>query len=398
MKKNNGKLLLAFLFLLNTVLPLSTDLYLPALPQITAYYGVTEADTNMTLIMFFIPFSLSMLILGPLSDKYGRRPILIGSSLCYCAGSLLCAVAPGMPVLIAARALQAVGGGGAMMAGTAVIKDIYTGRKQQDTLAIIQSISMICPVVAPVIGAFILHFFSWRSTFWLLFVFGAVALAGSLIYRETLPKSLEGSVASALGRLGVVLRNARFNMLIVIFAVTSFAFMAFLATASYIYQEYFNTSELVFSYYYAVVAVGMVIGPLIYVFLSRKVRNLFLVIAVSLAIAIVCCVMLMVFGHTSPLVFTLLVFPLCFVSDFVRPAGPYLMLNLYKHDTGTISSLIGAANFLTGAIGMSVAMLFNDFIIAVGLLFLLCNLPALTLWLGFFRNANRHLLAPEDPH
>jgi DHA1 family bicyclomycin/chloramphenicol resistance-like MFS transporter len=395
MKKNNSKLLLAFLLVLNIALPMSTDLYLPALPQITAYYDVPEADTNLTLILFFIPFSIAMLAFGPLSDKYGRRPILLVGSVCYCAGSALCVVAPTMSFLIASRVLQAVGGGSAMVAGTAIIKDAYKGQKQQDMLAIVQSISMICPIVAPVIGAFIMNAFSWRGLFGILLAFGVVALAGSVAYRETLERPTEEGVLRAFGRLGVILRNARFNMLLVVFAVTSLGFMAYISSAPYVYQEYFGTSELIFSYYYAAVAVGMVIGPLIYVWLSRRVKNLFLVIAVSFVIAAISCALLIAFGHTGPAVYAVFFWPVAFVADFVRPPGTYLMLNMRRDDTGAASSLIGAVNFLTGAAGMALVMLFNDYIVAVGLLFLICYAAAAALWIGFFRDANRQLSGGE---
>jgi DHA1 family bicyclomycin/chloramphenicol resistance-like MFS transporter len=396
MNRNNNKLLLAFLLVLNIALPMSTDLYLPALPQITAYYGVSESDTNLTLILFLIPFSVAMLVCGPLSDKYGRRPILLVGSVGYCLGSVLCIVAPTMTFLIASRVLQAVGGGAAMVAGTAIIKDAYTGRKQQDTLAIVQSISMICPVVAPVFGAFIINIFSWRSTFVLLLGLGVVALAGSVVYKETLERPTEERVLHTFGRLIVVMRSVRFNLLLVIFAVSSLGFMAYLASAPYVFQEYFGTSELVFSYYYAVVAVGMVVGPLFYVWLSRRVKNLFLVIAVSFVIATVSCALLIVFGHTGPIAYVVFFWPVAFVADFVRPPGTYLMLNVRSGDTGTASSLIGAVNFLAGAVGMALVMLFDDYIVAVGLMFLICDIAAAAFWIIFFRGANRQLAATES--
>ena len=146
-------------------MPLSTDLYLPALPTMTIYFHVPEYQINLTLILFFIFFSLATLIWGPLSDKYGRRPILLIGLTGYTIASILCADSSSVYQLILFRVMQAIGGGAASAVAMAIVKDVYQGRKRESILALVQSMIVISPALAPVVGALLLNFTSWRGVF-----------------------------------------------------------------------------------------------------------------------------------------------------------------------------------------------------------------------------------------
>ncbi|MFA5237980.1 MAG: MFS transporter, partial [Methanoregula sp.] len=146
--------LIALIALLSAFVPLSTDLYLPALPGMGDYFGVSVDLTNLTLILFFIFFSFGMLFWGPLSDKYGRRPVLLAGLALYIAASAACAISWDIWHLIFFRILQAIGGSAASAVATAMVKDVYNGRKRESVLAIVQSMVVISPAVAPVLGAF----------------------------------------------------------------------------------------------------------------------------------------------------------------------------------------------------------------------------------------------------
>ncbi len=202
-KRLGKKGLVAFLTLLSAFIPLSTDLYLPALPGMTEYFGVPEYQTNLTLILFFVFYAVSLLVWGPLSDRYGRRPILIAGLSAYTFAGVLCALSPNVFLLMFFRIMQAVGAGAATAVSTAIVKDVYRGRRRESILALIQSMVVISPAVAPMIGALILNLTSWRGTFWAQAVLGLIVVALTLAYEETLVSKSTGSpsrLSAAVGR------------------------------------------------------------------------------------------------------------------------------------------------------------------------------------------------------
>jgi DHA1 family bicyclomycin/chloramphenicol resistance-like MFS transporter len=163
-----SKGLIVLIALLSAFVPLSTDLYLPALPGMSRYFNASADLINLTLIGFFVFYSFGTLFWGPLSDKYGRKPILlIGLSL-YVAASILCANAWNVYSLILFRILQAVGGSAAGAIAMAMVKEVFEGRRRESVLALVQSMVLISPALAPVLGAFLLGFTSWRGVFWIL--------------------------------------------------------------------------------------------------------------------------------------------------------------------------------------------------------------------------------------
>ena len=142
--------LIVLIALLSAFVPLSTDLYLPALPGMGDFFGVSATLTNLTLILFFLFFSLGLLVWGPLSDKYGRRPVLLAGLALYIAASAGCAASLEVWHLVAFRILQAIGGSAASAVATAMVKDVYDGRKRESVLALVQSMVVISPAVAKI--------------------------------------------------------------------------------------------------------------------------------------------------------------------------------------------------------------------------------------------------------
>ncbi len=131
------------------LVPLSTDLYLPALPGMALYFGVSADLANLTLILFFVFFGAGTLFWGPLSDRYGRRPVLLAALSIYTAASLGCAASGDIHQLIAFRIFQAVGGSGAFAVATAMVKDVYESKRREPILAMVQSMVLISPVGGP---------------------------------------------------------------------------------------------------------------------------------------------------------------------------------------------------------------------------------------------------------
>src|SRR5512147_2709303 len=154
--------LIILIALLSAFVPLSTDLYLPALPTMSRNLQAPTAQISLTLSAFFVLYSVGMLVWGPLSDRYGRKPILLIGLSVYVLSSGLCSIATSVSALTVFRALQAAGGSAAGAVASAIVKDTFSGRKRESVLAIVQSLTMISPAVAPMLGAMLLSVTTWR--------------------------------------------------------------------------------------------------------------------------------------------------------------------------------------------------------------------------------------------
>jgi len=375
--------LIVFLALLSAFVPLSIDLYLPALPTMTEYFHVHEYQTNLTLILFFIFFSIGTLIWGPLSDKYGRRPILIIGLIGYTIASALCSVSLNIYQLMLFRILQAVGGSAASAVATAIVKDVYQGKKRESILALVQSMVIISPVVAPVIGALLLTFTSWRGSFVIQAGLGLLVFAGAVAFRETLESKSEGSIVQTIGRLAVVFRNPGFSTLLIIFSMVSISTMAFISSSSYIYQETFRVSSQVYSYYFAFNAAGMLVGPLIYIKLSER-FNKFSIINACFAIMILSGFLVYLLGGKfGPWVFAVVLLPSTIVGSCTRPPSTYLMLDQQQEDSGSASALMSSFTTVMGSIGMIIASFdLGDLVQVIGALNIIFGLLCGGLWLA----------------
>ena len=378
-----SKGLVAFLTVLSAFVALSTDIYLPALPSMTKDFGVPEYQTNLTLTLFFVFYAVAILVWGPLSDRYGRRPILLVGLSSYTVAGALCAIAPSIYLLMLFRIMQAVGAGAATAVATAIVKDVYRGRRRESTLAAIQSMTVISPAVAPMLGALLLNLTSWRGTFWAQAGLGVLVLAMTVAFEETLQARNTGSPLASLRRLGVVLKHRTFAYLLLIFSPVSIFAMAFVSSSSYVYQETFGVSSQVFSFFFAIFAVGLAIGPLIYIRLSRSWRRTSIITGCFGVIALGGLLVLLV-GARGPWAYILAVLPSSIALSCMRPPAVYLMLDQHEADAGSVSALMGSSHMVMGSIGMVIVSLpfLGGRVEILGVLTLVVGLLSGGVWLG----------------
>jgi MFS transporter, DHA1 family, multidrug resistance protein len=360
--------LVVLIALLSAFVPLSTDLYLPALPKMSAYFGVGADRINLTLTSFFVFYAFGTLVWGPLSDRYGRKPILIAGLSLYTVASVFCAFMWDVNGLVICRIFQAIGGSAAGVVATAIVKDVYSGKKRESVLAIVQSMVTISPAIAPVLGAFLLRVMSWRGVFWALAIIGGVALAGSLLFEESIPERTSGMLLQSLAHLGKVLQNRGFTLLLFLFSLGMISMMAFIASSTYIYQDGFHLSGQVYSYYFSLNAMGMLIGPMLYLWLARRfhgekiIQGAFITVAIS---GLLACLL----GNLQPWIFALCMLPATIAGSSMRPPSANLLLEQQKGDTGSVSSLMGCAYTLMGSIGMQlIALPWDNTIITLGIM------------------------------
>ena len=322
----------------------------------TAYFRVPEWQTNLTLILFFLVYAVTALLWGPLSDRYGRRPVLLVGLVIYVAAGVLCGVSSNVFQLIAFRILQAVGAAAASGTATAIVKDSYEGRRREVTIALIQTMIVLSPAVAPVIGALILRFTSWRGAFMAQAILGVIVLAGAIAFRETIGVRLTGHPLASLKRLGHVLTNRTFAYLLFNFSLLGTAGMAFIASSSYIYEDTFHVSGQVYSYFFALYAVGMAVGAQVYVWLSRRFSRNRILMGCFVASA-VSGILLLFIGRLGPWPFILALLPSPVAFSCMRPPAVYLLLAQHEGDAGSVSALMSSTFTVMASIGMLVVSL-----------------------------------------
>ncbi|WP_439795148.1 multidrug effflux MFS transporter [Vibrio splendidus] len=343
--------MLFFLVIISAFPPLTIDLYLPALPQMVEVFNTDRSMVNLTLSSYFVTYAIGLLFWGPLSEKFGRKPILLIGLASYMVASILCAMTNSIEQLISARVFQAFAGSAITVIATAIVKDLYDGREREKIMATIMSLVIIAPMVAPVFGAFLLKIASWRMIFVTLAIFGAFASVLACCYRETLENKYQGSIFRSWGRMGVVMKNRSFVKLLVIFSIIPMALMGFLAAGSYIYIDHFGLTEQQFSYAFAFNALCASFGPTIYMKLSYR-MPVQKVISGCFALLALAGIFTLTIGDLSPWFFMFIAAPATLMAIIMRVPGTNLMLNQQDHDTGSAVALIQFFSMICGSLGM----------------------------------------------
>lgn len=354
--------MLFFLVIISAFPPLTIDLYLPALPQMVEVFNTDQSMVNLTLSSYFVTYAVGLLFWGPLSEKFGRKPILLIGIASYMVASVLCAMTNSIEQLIGARIFQAFAGSAITVIATAIVKDLYDGREREKIMATIMSLVIIAPMVAPVFGAFLLKIASWRMMFVTLAIFGAFASVLALCYRETLESKYQGSIFRSWGRLAVVMKNRSFIKLLVIFSITPMALMGFLAAGSYIYINDFGLTEQQFSYAFAFNALCASFGPTLYMKLSYRV-SVQKVISGCFALLAIAGIFTLTVGGLSPWFFMFIAAPATLMVIIMRVPGTNLMLNQQDHDTGSAVALIQFFSMICGSLGMVLVSIRPDSLI-----------------------------------
>ena len=382
-----GKLLFMFLALIGSFAPITTDIYLPSIPSMITYFHAPVAAINMTLSMFFVSYSLGMLFWGPLSDKFGRKPVLLAGLVLYTLASVVCVFSNSVEQLIFGRILQGLGGSASVIICSAIIKDAYTNKERESALATVQSIAVLAPMVAPMIGAAIVQFFdAWQIVFIILTLAGILSIIGTLILTETHGGSDEFTVGSAFLDLKTAICKFNLASLLIIFSMPLIPFLSYVVTASYIYMTFFKLDAAQFSMFFAVNAACTVISPILYIKVLRhyfQVKNLVAGCFIMMIIGGIC---MYTWGSNSPYAFLLCLLPNTLAGSVLRPPGANLILSQHEN-AGSTSSLMGfCAMFLGGAGTLLVSLGWANVISFLGILFSIVGCIALVSWLFVYEH------------
>lgn len=365
----------------NAVVPFSLDIYTPAVPQMPALFHTTQSLVNLTIIGFFFFFAIGQLVFGPISDRSGRKPVLLGCCIAYALGSIACAVSPVIGVLIVARVIQALGAGGILAVSTALVKDCYDARRREAILAFIQIMSVIGPVAAPLLGGFIIRYSSWRMAFWFLACLGILCTVAAALFEESLPvdERVERSMIQTLSGLPGTLTSKPFRTTLLTVSMFSAAFMAYIEVASYIYVDTFHRTPQEYSWFLAATAAVSVLGPLSHALWFKKIPYITLT-WLLIGVSGIAGVLLLVFGESCVWMFFLPMVVFATAEATIRPYTTSMMLGFDAGDTGSVSSMINFANTAFGCLGMGLVMLFGDHVHGVTALLLLSMAVAAVSW------------------
>ncbi len=266
--------LTALLAVMSAVGPLTTDMYLPSLPEIARQLAASTAQVQLTISAYLIGFAVGQIVYGPISDRHGRKPVLLGGIALYCAASLACALSVSIEMLIAARFAQALGGCGGIVLSRAVVRDLYSGARAGRELSVIGAVMALAPVLAPVAGGALQTAFGWRSAFFTLVAAG-VAGAGivwlllpeTLAQRSTEPVSLPSMAKS----YRIVACNPAYLAYLSLTASSYAGLFAWISGASFVLQDLYGLSPLAFGVAFAVGSVGYMTGSTLSARLTHRV-------------------------------------------------------------------------------------------------------------------------------
>ncbi|MBM9514740.1 multidrug effflux MFS transporter [Desulfogranum marinum] len=360
--------------------PLSTDMYLAAIPLLVQQWQQPLVIVNMTLVCFFITYCACLLVYGPLSDKYGRRPPLLFGIALYTLACLLCASSGNVEMLIVSRILQGAGAAAASSIVFAICKDVFTGAQRQRVFVQIGVIVAAAPVIAPVIGAWIMEILTWQWVFLLQAGMASVAFVGVLKMDESLQQKKEEGVWRAFGSYGRLLLNIKYMLLVVTLSIFGMPVFAFIAGSSDLYITRLGYNERQFGYFFALNALAFVFAPLTFSRLARRYAPSHLI---PFAFVGMICSALLFLWTAIPMPWRLTVpmFMVTFCFSFCRPGGSNLILEQVDRDAGAASSLMVFAYFLTGSMAMWLFSLeWNDKLQALSIMTCAPVLLALILW------------------
>lgn len=264
------KKLIGLLALLAAFPALSTDMYLAAISLLVKLWRQPLATVNLTLVGFFATYCVFLLVYGPLSGRYGRRPPLLAGLALYIGASLLCAAATIIEVMIATRILQGAGAAAASSIAYAICKDRFDGLLRQRIFIQLGIIVAAAPMIAPVIGGWIIELFSWRLVFLIQAMLGLTAAVGVLWMEESLKERSREPMRAVYRSYARLITNQPFILLTLVFACLGIPFFAFIAVSADIYITILGYSEKEYGYFFGVNASAFMIAPFLFSRMARR--------------------------------------------------------------------------------------------------------------------------------
>ena len=388
-KSAEGRPSYAILVAISAIGPLALNLFMPSMPGLQREFGVSYGVAQLTLTLYLIGMAVCQLVYGPISDRVGRRPMLLFGMALFVAASLMAALAPSIHVLIAARLLQAVGGAAGVVLARAMVRDVFDRETSASVISYITMAFVVAPMVAPAIGGYIDVHGGWRMGFWVLSGLGAAVLAAAWRFLPETHVNREGpghgfSLLSGAARLFAL---PRFRGYTLVLAFTSSVFFAFLGGAPHIMMNVLHRTPMEYGLWFASVSAGYMAGNFLSGRYTKAVgldRMILIGAGVTLAGGLLCFAAA-VTGLLSPVTLFL---PMCLAAignGLTIPNGTAGAISVDQRLTGAAAGWSGFSQMACGAAASQLVGSLQDgwpfavfwFMAATSLLALLFHLAAL---------------------
>ncbi|MFI1762980.1 multidrug effflux MFS transporter [Streptomyces sp. NPDC020800] len=356
--RRTGLLVVLVLGGLTATPPLAMDMYLPSLPEVTRSLHAPAATVQLTLTACLAGMALGQLVVGPMSDRWGRRrPLLTGLAV-YLLATALCAVAPNVETLVAFRLAQGLAGAAGIVIARAVVRDLYDGDAMARFFSTLMLISGLAPIVAPLIGGQILRVTDWRGVFVVLTAVGAaLAVLVRLRLPETLPPAerSDGGAGQALRAMRGLLADLPFTGYMLAGGFAFAALFAYISASPFVVQEIYGASPQTFSLLFGLNSVGLMIAGQVNGKLLVGRVSLDKVLATGLAVIVAAATALLlmtsgVLGEVGLAPIAAALFVLMSAMGLTLPNAQTLALLRTRHAAGSASALLGTSSFLVGAV------------------------------------------------
>lgn len=336
--------------LLTAIGPICTDLYLPALPDMTQQMGTTTSLTQLSLTASLIGLGLGQLFFGPLSDRLGRRLPLLLSLALFIVASVLCATTGDIHLLILWRFIQGFSGAGGSVLSRSIARDKYSGTQLTRFFALLMTVNGIAPVISPVLGGYIAETLHWRALFWSMALAGVVLFLLSLtVIKET--RQPQSAPESMLNTLRAVLKNRTFLGFCFVQAFMLAGLFSYIGASSFVLQNEYGMSPMQFSLLFGINGTGLIISALIFSSLARRIpQEVLLKRGLMLAVLTALVTFGLAQNNHQTLALVGLFFSVAFNSGVCTLAGSAAMNCVEARYSGSASALLGMLMFVFGGI------------------------------------------------
>lgn len=349
-QRNSNMYILLFVGIVSAFGPFVTDFYLPALPELGDYFHTSASLVQLSLTCSMVGLAVGQLIVGPLSDRYGRKLPLAYSLVLFCFSTIGCLFSSGIYAFIFFRLLQGISGAGGVVISRSIATDLYEGQELARFFSMLSSVQGLTPVCAPILGGFLLEITDWQGIFGVLLLVGVLLLLVLCFFKETLSpdKRQTGSIAATFKHYQPVLLNRPFMRYVWVQAFAMGVMFSYIAASPFIFQGHFGLSPLAYSLCFGVNALAIMAGSLTISRLGSLHRVLrlgtigFLIIGIAVALMLVLV--------SSVWVVEGALFLLLFFLGLILPSSTTLALDMERDSSGYASALLGFLMFLVGGI------------------------------------------------
>lgn len=352
-----GTMLIA-LALTGAIGPFATDTYLPALPLIVDEFEVSASTAQLTLTAFMVALAVGQLVIGPLSDRLGRRGLLIAGSVGTMVAAVACALAPSIWVLVLARVAQGFFGAAGIVLGKAIVVDVGRGPGVAKAFATLMAIQSVAPVIAPLFGGAVVPFGGWRGVFWLLAGLSAITLIGVI---AAVPESLRiedrrgGGLRSTLSDMRTVASYGPFIARVATFVFTFGVLFAYISASPFVYQDMVGLTPSIYAVAFTFNALGVLVSSvasarLVGRFAPEKILLTGMTGMIAAIVYLVVVVALSPPGTLGLVPVTAGFILLTLSIGLILPNAAALSMQATRGRSGSGSALLGAAQFSLAAI------------------------------------------------